>query len=135
MYVPVIFFGWLPVILSPQTAGTGHFHILLVSFSLLYLYVIPFYYFTGKQLGSISRGINFLIRTISSSTPLILVVLLLETSLLLVQYKKSSLLAYNTFLYTAIDFTTYLVASIIDFILFIILILILKNEFGKDNLA
>mgnify|MGYP000039748240 CR=1 FL=1 len=133
MYLPVIFLGWLPVILNPQSSGGGYFHIILISFSLLYLYVLPFFFFTGKQQGSIQLGILFLVRNISASTPLIFVVLLLETSLLLVQYNKAALLARSTYLFTILDFSSYLIASIIDFILFIVLILILKNEFGKSS--
>ena len=70
MYVPVIVLAWLPVMLSPQSSGGGYFHILLVSFSLLYLYVIPFYYFSGKQYGSITRGNDAATHPIhESSTP------------------------------------------------------------------
>lgn len=133
MYLPVIFLAGLPMILSPQSAGGGYFHIILVSFSLIYLYVLPFFYFTGRQQGAISIGITFLMRHFSASTPLILTVLLLETSLLIVQYNKEALLARSIYLFSILDFSTYLIASIIDFILFIVLILILKNEFGKKS--
>lgn len=133
MYLPVIFLAWLPMILTPHSAGGGYFHIILVSFSLLYLYVLPFFYFTGKQQGSISLGVTFLMRNISVSTPLIMIVLFLETSMLLVQFNKAALLARSTYLFTILDFSSYLIASIIDFILFIVLILILKNEFGKHS--
>jgi hypothetical protein len=133
MYLPVLFLAWLPMILTPHSAGGGYFHIILVSFSLLYLYVLPFFYFTGKQQGSISMGITFLMRNISASTPLIMIVLFLETSMLLVQSNKPALLARSTYLFTILDFSSYLIASIIDFILFIVLILILKNEFAKPS--
>jgi hypothetical protein len=133
MYLPVLFLAWLPMMVIPQSAGGGYFHIILVSFSLLYLYVLPFYYFTGRQQGSISLGISFLVRNLSASTPLIMIVLLLETSMLMVQFSKPALLARSTYLFTILDFSSYLVASIIDFILFIVLILILKNEFGKSS--
>ncbi|MEE4164863.1 MAG: hypothetical protein V2I35_02610, partial [Desulfocapsaceae bacterium] len=132
MYLPVIMIAWLPMIITPDSASGGHFHVILVSFSLIYLYVLPFFYFTGKQQGSILMGITFLFRNISASTPLILVVLLLETLLLLVHYNKEALLARSTYLFAVLDFSSYIVASIIDFILFIVLILILKDEFGKD---
>ena len=134
MYVPVIFLAWVPVLLSPQAAGGGIFHTLLVSFSLIYLYVIPFYYFTGQQYGSISRGITFLLKTFGPSTPLILVVLLLESSLLLIQYNKPELLEFNRSLFILLDFSTYIFASVIDFMIFIVLILILKNEVGTNTL-
>ena len=133
MYLPVIFLAWLPVLLNPESATGGHFHVILVSFSLLYLYVLPFFYFTGKQQGSILMGITFLVRNISASTPLILVVLLLETVLLLVQYNKAALLARSSSLFIMLDFGSYLIASIIDFILFIVLVLILKGQFGKSS--
>lgn len=133
MYLPVLFLAWLPMMVFPQSAGGGYFHIILVSFSLLYLYVLPFYYFTGRQQGSISMGISFLVRNFSASTPLIMIVLLLETSMLMVQFSKPALLARSAYLFTILDFSSYLVASIIDFTLFIVLILILKNEFGKSS--
>ena len=133
MYLPVIFLAWLPLLLTPESATGGHFHVVLVSFSLVYLYVLPFFYFTGKQQGSIILGITFLARNISASTPLILVVLLLETVLLLVQYNKTALLAQSTYLFAILDFGTYLVASLIDFILFIVLVLILKDQLGKSS--
>jgi hypothetical protein len=133
MYLPVLFVAGIPMILSPQSAGGGYFHIILVSFSLIYIYVLPFFYFTGRQQGAISIGITFLMRNLSASTPLILTVLLLETTLLIIQFNKEALLARSTYLFTILDFSTYLIASIIDFILFIVLILILKNEFGKKH--
>ena len=135
MYVPVIVLAWIPVMLSPQSSGGGYFHLLLVSFSLLYLYVIPFYYFSGKQDGSITRGITFLFKTLGQSTPLLLVVLIIETILLLVQYTKIPLLTHNILLYCLLDFSTYVGASIIDFVLFIVIIQILKNEVGKNTLT
>lgn len=131
MYVPVIVLAWMPMILHPPSAGGGYFHIILVSFSLLYIYVVPFFYFTGRQQGSISNGIRFLIQNIGASTPLMLIVLLLETTLLLVQYNKATLLHHSTLLFTFLDLSTYFIASIIDFVLFIILIYILKSDFGK----
>ena len=133
MYLPVLFVAGIPMILNPQSAGGSYFHIILVSFSLIYIYVLPFFYFTGRQQGAISIGITFLMRNLSASTPLILTVLLLETTLLIIQFNKEALLARSTYLFTILDFSTYLIASIIDFILFIVLILILKNEFGKKH--
>lgn len=132
MYLPVLFVAGIPMILNPQSAGGGYFHIILVSFSLIYIYVLPFFYFTGRQQGAISIGITFLMRNLSASTPLILTVLLLETTLLIIQFNKEALLARSTYLFTILDFSTYLIASIIDFILFIVLILILKMNSGKN---
>lgn len=132
MYLPVILLAWLPILLNPQSSTEGYFHVILVSFSLLYLYVLPFFYFTGKPQGSIRLGISFLVENISASTPLILVVLVLETALLLVQYNKPAMLARSPYLFTIVDLSSFLVASILDFILFIVLILILKTEFGKN---
>jgi len=130
MYLPAIFLAGLPMIIAPDQAGGGFFHIILISFSLIYLYVIPFYYFTGKQRGAISHGIGFLFNRLSLSTPLILTVFLMETSMLLVQYSKTLLIEHHFTFFILLDFSTFLIASIIDFCLFIILILILKNEMG-----
>lgn len=130
MYLPAIFLAGLPMIIAPDQAGGGFFHITLISFSLIYLYVIPFYYFTGKQRGAISHGIAFLFNRLSISTPLILTVFLMETSMLLVQYSKTLLIEHHFSLFILLDFSTFLIASIVDFILFIMLIFIVKNEMG-----
>lgn len=133
MYLPAVFVAWLPMMIAPESAaGGGFFHVIIVSFSLIYLYVLPFYYFTGQQQGVITLGIQFLVRNLVSSTPLILTVLLLETIMLLVQYNKAAVLESSLYLFAILDFSTFFIASIIDFILFIILIFILKNNFGTD---
>lgn len=134
MYLPAVFAAWLPMMIAPESgAGGGFFHVIIISFSLIYLYVLPFYYFTGKQQGAITLGIQFLVRNLVASTPLILAVLLLETIMLLVQYNKAALLERSLYLFAILDFSTFFIASIIDFILFIILIYILKNNVGTDT--
>lgn len=128
MYLPIVFLAGLPLILLPESGGSGYFQITIISFSLIYMFVIPFFYLSRKQAGAIVGGVNFLLKHLSQSTPLILVVLLLETTMLILQHNKALLLQLGPLLFICIDFTIYMVASICDFMLFIILIFILKNE-------
>jgi len=126
MYLPVVFLAGLPMVLSAGS-GSGYFEIIIVSFSLLYMYVIPTYYHSGQQRGAISAGISFLLKNLASSTPLILTVLILETAVLVLQHNKSLLLESGGLIYIGLDFAFYVVASIIDFALFIVLVYILKD--------
>lgn len=126
MYVPVVFLAGLPMLLS-SGSGSGYFETIIVCFSLLYMYVIPTYYHSGQQRGAISAGISFLLKNLSSSTPLILAVLLLETAVLVLQHNKSLLLESGGLVYIGLDFAFFMVASIIDFALFIVLVYILKD--------
>jgi hypothetical protein len=132
MYVPVVFLAGLPMMLTAGS-GSGYFETIIVSFSLLYMYVIPTYFHSGQQRGAIAAGISFLFKNLSSSTPLILVVLLLETAVLALQHNKSLLLEYGGLVYIGFDAAFYVIASIIDFALFIILVYILKDSLNSPQ--
>lgn len=116
----------------PDIGGGGILEITLVIFSLIYLFVIPTYYATGSGRGAISAGITFLIRNLSRTTPIILAVMLLETSMLLLQYQRTSFTPDGSTAYIIIDFLVFVVASIIDYTIFIMLIFILKDNPADD---
>lgn len=128
MYLPAIVIVSLPAVLSGQQTGVGgYLEIGLVGFSMLYLFVIPWFYHSGQQRGAIYHGIHFLVRHLSASTPLLLTVLLLEATVLLVQRAKSGLLAGHPWIIASLDFFVFYSASLIDLFVFIILILIVRD--------
>ena len=133
MYLPAMFIASLPMIMAPQTAGEGHFFIILLTFSIIYIFVIPCYFENGKQQGAIFPGLAFLARNFSLCTPILLTVVLLEASMLLVEHNEPRLLEISPVLFGFIDISVYLTASIIDYLLFIILVLILRNSSDENQ--
>lgn len=131
MYLPAIFVATIPLFLIPGASGSGYFEITLIFFSLIYVYVIPTYYITGRQHGAIASGVSFLFNHLVKSTPIIFTVLVLETLMLLVQLGKNNFTGQGTLIFAILDFCTYLSASIIDFALFIVLVYVLKTSREK----
>ena len=132
MYLPPIFLASMVISLMagsiPAFGGGGILELTLVLFSLLYLFVIPTYYIKGTGRGAITTGIFFLSRNLSSATPIILAVLLLETGMLLLQYQRATFSTDRGTIFIGIDFMVYFFASIVDYLIFIILIFILKEQ-------
>jgi hypothetical protein len=132
MYLPPIFLASMLISLMagsiPAFGGGGILELTLVLFSLLYLFVIPTFYINGTGRGAISGGISFLSRNLSSATPIILTVLLLETGMLLLQYQRATFNADQGTIFIVVDFLVYFFASIVDYLIFIILIFILKAQ-------
>ena len=113
---------------SSAGANTGYVMLTVLVFSLLFIYVIPTYYISGKILESIGIGIRFFFNNLFSSAPLLMLALFSELLLLLSHFQLGGLRENSPALFVTIDFFLYMLASITDFILFIILIYILKNE-------
>lgn len=132
MYLPPIFIASLFLSLLagtiPGFGGSGFLEITLVLFSLIYLFVIPTFYRNGSGRGAIGKGVAFLLANLSRTTPIILTMILLETGMLLLQYQRSSFTPGESPAYLAIDFLVFVTASIIDYVVFIILIFILKDQ-------
>lgn len=132
MYLPPIFLASMFVSMLagsvPGLTGGGILEITLVLFSLIYLFVIPMFYVTGSGRSVIGEGIAFLVRNLSRSTPIILAVLLLETTMLILQHQRIGFTPGGSPVYIIIDFIVFACASIIDYIIFIILIFILKEQ-------
>ncbi|MGA7279183.1 MAG: hypothetical protein WBW79_14695 [Desulfocapsaceae bacterium] len=131
MYLPPIFLASIIVSLTAGSDPGGILELTLVGFSLIYLFVIPTYYVSGTQQGAILAGMSFLGRSISSISPLILAVLLLESAMLMVQHQRSSG-SEPGLLFMVFDFLIYCCASIADYIIFIILIFIIKEAPVSD---
>ncbi|MCG6931537.1 MAG: hypothetical protein LJE64_13360 [Desulfofustis sp.] len=132
MYLPPIFVASLLLSLLagtiPNFTGSGFLEITLVLFSLIYLFVIPTFYLTGSGRGSIGTGVAFLLANLSRTTPILLTVILLETGMLLLQYQRSGFTPGENPAYLVIDFLVFVIASIIDYVVFIMLIFILKDQ-------
>ncbi len=135
-YLLVCFCMSVPIVIgtaaTTEAAGfsmnIAHVLLAILFFSLLFIYVIPAYYISGKIIPSITYGVQFFVKHIFASAPLLLLGLLSKLLLLLVNYQLSWLKGSYLFLFTAIDFFVYLFVSSIDFLLFIILIYILRNQ-------
>lgn len=135
MYLPPIFLASMGISLMagaiPVFGGGGVLELTLVLFSLLYLFVIPTFYLKGTGKGAILEGVMFLQRNLAAATPLILAVLLLETGMLLLQYQRNTVNLQHGSLFVVIDFAVYFLASIADYLIFIMLLFVLKEP--PDN--
>ncbi len=132
MYLPPILLASMLISLLAARiesfGGGGLLHVTLVMFSLLYIFVIPFYYCNGTGSGAIAAGVLFLLKNLPSATPIIFAVLLLESSMLLLQYQRSVMDNTASVFFIGIDFLIFFAASLVDYAIFIILILILKEH-------
>ncbi len=133
MYLPPLAIAILPGVLNPQAYHPGYFHLTLVFFSLLYLYVIPTYYHSGSQRGAIGSGIQTLLQNLTISTPLLLILLGLETTILLSHLYHEEIITRSTQFFLVVDFGVYFIASLIDFVLFVILVTLLKSYDTPDE--
>lgn len=128
MYIPIIFTTALFMSASSSGVNTGYVMITILFFSLLFIYVIPTYYISGKILESIIFGVRFFFKNMLSSAPLLMLALFSELILLLSHFQLEGLRENSPALFVTIDFFLYMLASITDFILFIMLIYVLRNE-------
>lgn len=130
LYFPVLFIAMIPAMADPTGINEGAFQMTIVICSLLFLYIIPCYFVRGSQQGAVSLGIAFLFKNLSASAPLILLSLLTEAILIVFEMKKEVLINFSNLVYLGADFSIYMVANIIDFILFITMVFILKEQFN-----
>jgi len=127
MYIPIITTTAL-LMASMQTASTGIIMVTILLFSMLFIYVIPAYYISGKILDSITFGVRFFFTHILSSAPLLMLALFSELLLLLSHFNLQSLHEHSPGLFVVMDFSLYMIASVVDFLLFIMIIYVLKNS-------
>jgi len=127
MYVPALVLASTIVMGAQSSNGGGYFEVTLISFSLLYLYVIPEFFRSGKQRGTILSGIRALAANFAASTPLILTVVLLEAATLLFHYYKTTCAAPPLLIEAGAEFLLYLTGATIDLILFVILLQVLEQ--------
>ncbi len=128
MSVPIVFTMLLFISASSGVPNTGFVIVTFLFFSLLFIYVVPTYYISGKILESIGIGMRFFSNNFLSSAPLLLMTLFSELILLLSHFLLGDLKENTPALFVGIDFSLYMIASITDLILFIMLIYVLKNE-------
>lgn len=135
-YVLLLFCIYIPITIATtavsQAAGdtTNMAYIMLsiLVFSLLFIYVVPCYFISGKISDAMGYGLSFFIKNMYASAPLLLMALFSDLLLMLTHYQFSWLLKINPQLFAIFEFIIYLIASITDFLLFIILIYILKEQ-------
>jgi hypothetical protein len=128
MYIPIIFTMTLIMPASPAEINTGYALVAILIFSLLYIYVIPTYYISGKILESIVFGVRFFFKNLLNSAPLLLLALFSESVLLFSHFQLGPIRESAPLLFVTLDYFLYLLASLTDFILFIMLLYILRNE-------
>lgn len=135
-YLILLFCMYIPIVsiiatFIPASQVTGNIAILMITilmFSILYLYVIPTYFTTRTIFSSIIKGVQFLATNLFNSAPLIFLTLFVELVLLFSQYKLVLLKEVNLLLFGVLEFSIYMLSSIIDFLIFIILVYIIKNH-------
>lgn len=128
MSVPIAIGSAFIVSAAGPSANFAHFQITILFLSLLFIYAIPGYYVSGKIVPSITYGVQFFVKYIFASAPLLLLGLFSKLLLLFVHFQLSWLQESYLFIFVVIEFFVYLLASFIDFLLFIILIYILRNQ-------
>lgn len=133
LYLPVVIFAAMPVISNPETVSGGYFQMVIISCSLIFIYIIPTFFVSGTQRGAIATGIQFLVQNLTASAPLILISLLTESALLIFEMKKGVLIEFNKLSFVMADFTIYMVANVIDFILFITMIFVLLDTKAQST--
>lgn len=128
MYIPIIF-ATAMVTSSAELGGNAAYIMLtILIFSLLFIYVVPTYYISGKIVESIAFGVRFLFKNLMNSAPILLMAIMSELLLLVSHYQLGWLKEQLPIIFFVVDFVLYLSASLIDFTLFIVLIYILRNQ-------
>ena len=128
MYIPIISATALIMSSANGDGNTAYVMLTILLFSLLFVYVIPSYYVSGTILDSISYGVQFFFRNLLGSAPILVMALFSEMLLLISHFKFGGLKESSPSLFVLLDFAVYMSATIIDFLLFIMLIYILRNQ-------
>ncbi len=128
MYIPIISTTALIMSSANGEGNVAYVMLTILLFSMLFIYVVPSYYISGTILDSIAFGVRFFIRNLLSSAPVLVMALFSELLLLISHFKLDGLKEQSPFLFVILDFSAYMVASIVDFLLFIVLIYILRNQ-------
>lgn len=128
LYIPIITTTAVLMSSAGTEGNTAYVMLTILIFSLLFIYVVPAYYVSGKIFYSITYGVRFFFRHALGSAPVLLMALASELLLLLSHFKLSGIKEQSPTLFVLMDFSTFMIASIIDLLLFIILIYILKNH-------
>lgn len=128
MYIPIISATALIMSSASGDGNTAYVMLTILLFSLLFVYVIPSYYVSGTIFESISYGVQFFFRNLLGSAPILVMALFSEMLLLISHFKLGGLKESSPSLFALLDFAVYMSATVIDFLLFIMLIYILRNQ-------
>lgn len=128
MYIPIIMTTAMITSASGTEGNVAFIMLTILLFSLLFIYVVPCFFVSGTIVSSITFGVQFFLKNLFSSAPLLMMALASELLLLLSHYKMGWIKDQNPLIYAVLDFGVYMTASIIDFLLFIILIYVLRNQ-------
>lgn len=130
IYVPLSFFITLISFASgtTETELSNNIQLSLLTFSLLFLYVIPAFFITRTVLASIGYGISFFFRNLFISAPVILMALLSEFLQLSPALFLGKILSTETDIFILLEFIICFAANLLDLLLFIILLLILREQ-------
>jgi len=129
LYIPVLFLAMFPAMADPNNINEGSFQMFIVVCSLLFIYIIPCYFVQGTQKGAVTLGLTFLYKHLSASAPLILLSLLTEAALIIFEMNKERVMGFSQVFYVTADFSLYMIANIIDFVLFVTMVFVLKEQF------
>ena len=128
LYIPILITTAVVVSSAGAEGSTAAVMVIMLIFSLLFIYVVPAYYVSGKIVESITFGVRFFFRHTLASAPLLLMALTSELLLLLSHFKLRALQEQSPPLFIFLDFSLFMVASVIDYLLFIILLYILRRQ-------
>ncbi|MEE4241200.1 MAG: hypothetical protein V2I36_07020 [Desulfopila sp.] len=128
MYIPIILTTAVLMSTTQAVGNTASVMLTILMFSMVFIYVIPAYFISGKIWDSIIYGVRFFFLNIAASAPVLLMALLSELLVLLSHFKLSALREFSPVLFVILDFSLYMTASIIDFLLFIMLIYVLNGQ-------
>lgn len=127
MYIPITIATAMMLSLIAGGSGTGVVMITALIFSMVFLYVIPTFYISGKVIDSIIFGVRFFFANLANSAPLLLMALFSQV-LLFLGFQLMPLKEAHPALFVLLHCLMYLIASIVDFLLFIMLIYVLRNQ-------
>lgn len=128
--LPVILFSLLLSLTSLGTTYQSVEIIIPVLFSILFMYVVPYFFHTKKIVDSFKNGIGFLIGNFQKSLPLITVVFLFYVFKFSLGSKLATLASANAnaYLFALAQYIFIFSLFIFDYMLFVILILTITNK-------
>ncbi len=127
MYVPALLFALLPGMLVPGLGGGGLWIVIMMFFGILYLYVIPWFYVSGSWRGSIFSGIQFLIKNLSGSTPIIMLALLFELAFVYLDIVLKRIESFGPVIYFSLRTGIFITEFFVNCIFFMVLVFVLKE--------
>ena len=128
IYIPIITGATFITVAIGLPTSMSHILLILLFLSLFLIYIIPCYFISGTIAYPIQYGLRFFFKNLFASAPLLLMALASELVLLTIHNQMVWLRDVSLPVFAALEFIGYIVASLIDFLLFIMLIYILRNQ-------